>query len=89
MTRADRRYRTQQVVQRRARQARALNWGADDTAPDDRMLGRWRRHAPLDCGRPRCGLCSGPSYREERRRLRRAWTARRRRGDYPRRVESS
>lgn len=68
MSRADRRNRTKRVVQRRVQQVLVLGWGAGDPDPDGRILGRWRRHSPGDCGRSRCGLCSGPSYRHERRR---------------------
>lgn len=73
MTRADRRHRTDLVVQRRVRQARALDWGLGLIEPDTGIRGRWRRHAPLDCGRPHCGLCTRPRYRDER--ARRVWTA--------------
>jgi hypothetical protein len=73
MTRGERRSRTVRIVRRRARQARAL--ATFSTPVGGRLLGRWRRHAPLDCGRPRCGLCTSAPRRDERR----AWRQRERR----------
>ena len=40
------------AARRRVRQARDLNWGTGPLRVDAHVLGRWRRHAPLDCGRP-------------------------------------
>jgi hypothetical protein len=40
------------VMARRAKVWDRVGWG-------DRELGRFRKRHPLDCGRPRCGLCHG------------------------------
>lgn len=49
MTRAERRARTQRIVQRRQKFARL--WRKDSNP------GRWRKRHPLDCGCPRCVYC--------------------------------
>ena len=55
MNRAERRWRTANIVARRQWQ---LDWifPEGDAAP--KVVGRCRTMAPFDCGRPRCGLCS-------------------------------
>lgn len=55
--RAERRWCTQKVVNRRKFFAQKIYFG---TIPEDRIgkvLGRCRTMHPYDCGRPNCGIC--------------------------------
>ena len=58
MDRAERRHRTRCVVERRKL---VIKWvGLEDYYRGLPVLfGRCRTLAPLDCGRPHCGICSG------------------------------
>lgn len=46
-------HRERALMQRRQRDAHVILLGARDDHPE----GRWRKRAPGDCGRARCGVC--------------------------------
>ncbi len=55
MDRQERRRRTARIV---ARRKEVMRWSGMLKWADDRYLGRCKTLHPLDCGRPRCGVCS-------------------------------
>lgn len=55
MNRKERRRRTENVV---ARRKELMRWSGMLEWADSRYLGRCKTLHPLDCGRPRCGVCT-------------------------------